>query len=58
MRKLRLNVETIDVASFHPAGPSEDDQLFQRTLDCTWDCMVTGGIDSCWCSEYASCDCT
>ena len=30
-----------------------------KTHDCTYqgpECVVTGGIDSCWCTEYASCD--
>jgi hypothetical protein len=60
MRKLKLDVDTIDVASFDLVGPSGDNELFQRTLDCTWDtdCVVTGGVDSCWCSEYNSCECT
>ena len=32
--------------------------VLENSLRCTVDtCMVTGGIDSCWCSEYASCDC-
>lgn len=55
MPKLKLQLENIQVVSFAP-GP-EEDGLMERSLRCTTDCVVTGGIDSCWCSEYNTCDC-
>lgn len=55
MPKLKLQLEAIEVSSFDLGGAS--DGLHQKTLDCTTDCMLTAGIDSCWCSEYATCEC-
>lgn len=56
MPKLKLQLESIQVVSFAPGGG--DDGVEERSLRCTVDtCVVTGGIDSCWCSEYNSCDC-
>jgi hypothetical protein len=56
MSRLKLQVESIQVVSFDP-GPA-DDTIQEKSLRCTIDtCVVTGGIDSCWCSEYNSCEC-
>lgn len=55
MSKLKLQVESIQVSSFEPGW--DGDGVQEVSLRCTTDCMVTGGIDSCWCSEYNSCDC-
>jgi hypothetical protein len=55
MPRLKLQVDAIKVSSFDIGGGGEEVQ--QRTLDCTWDCVVTAGVNSCWCSEYATCDC-
>ncbi|WP_420126320.1 hypothetical protein [Longimicrobium sp.] len=56
MSKLKLQVESIQVVSFDPG--QGDDTLQERSLRCTVDtCVVTAGIDSCWCSEYNTCEC-
>jgi hypothetical protein len=55
MSKLKLQVEAIKVVSFAPGG--EDDQVMEQTLRCTTDCALTAGINSCWCSEYNTCEC-
>ena len=52
MPKLKLQLEAIQVVSFDPA-PIEDPGMEVVTPRC----VVTGGIDSCWCSEYNTCDC-
>jgi hypothetical protein len=54
MSRLKLQVEALEVVSFDPGS---DDGLFADTLRCTTDCVVTGGVNSCWCSEYNTCDC-
>lgn len=53
MPRLKLQVESIRVESFEPSAPDDGEMMV-----ITPRCVVTGGIDSCWCSEYASCDCT
>lgn len=54
MPKLKLQLEAIEVVSFDPAPfPGLDDEMQVITPKC----VVTGGIDSCWCSEYYTCDC-
>jgi hypothetical protein len=55
MPRLKLQVEAIQVVSFAPGA--QDGGVEEVSLRCTTDCVVTGGIDSCWCSEYYSCDC-
>jgi hypothetical protein len=56
MPRLKLQLEAIQVVSFEPGSDGVGVQ--EISLRCTVEtCMVTGGIDSCWCSEYASCDC-
>jgi hypothetical protein len=55
MPKLKLQVESIQVVSFDPTGG--DAGVQEVSLRCTTDCALTGGIDSCWCSEYNTCDC-
>ena len=55
MPRLKLQLESIKVVSFAP-GP-QDDGVEVVTPRCTTDCQVTGGIDSCWCTEYVTCDC-
>ena len=57
MKKLRLDLDALDVSSFPTAAPQAD----RGTVDghvLTPKCVVTSGVDSCWCSEYNSCDCT
>ena len=72
MKKLALRVEDLEVVSFAVARAQEARGTVQahvtpvavcavKTAECTLyepECAVTGGINSCWCSEYASCDCT
>ncbi|HEX2076767.1 MAG TPA: hypothetical protein VHG08_03635 [Longimicrobium sp.] len=57
MRKLRLDVHAIDVASFDPVAPLPGGEPFAKTIDAT-DCPLTAAADSCWCSEYNTCECT
>jgi hypothetical protein len=55
MSKLKLQVESIQVVTFEPSvdGPGLPPESFECTTGD--DCMVTGNIGSCWCSEYQSC---
>ena len=53
MSRLKLQVESIRVESFEPGAPDDGEMMV-----ITPRCVVTGGIDSCWCTEYNSCDCT
>lgn len=56
MPRLKLQVEAIKVESFE-AGAGDDAGMDVVTPRCTTDCVVTAGVDSCWCSEYVTCDC-
>lgn len=57
MKKLRLDVEELSVATFTTApAPVPSGTVQAHVL--TPKCVVTSGVDSCWCSEYVSCDCT
>jgi hypothetical protein len=58
MSKLKLQVESIQVVSFEPSENAVHAPA--KSLECTLDeeCVVTGGINSCWCTEYATCWCT
>jgi hypothetical protein len=71
MKRLKLEIEELSIMSFAtvavPAGRGTvqahvaTTPTCPGTFDCTYDgpdCMVTGGINSCWCSEYNTCDCT
>lgn len=58
MKKLKLTVDELSVVSF-PTVRAGDEA--RGTVDghvLTPKCVVTGGVDSCWCSEYNTCDCT
>jgi hypothetical protein len=71
MKKLKLEIDKLSVVSFPTAAAAEargtvqahvgttPGCVVQESLDCTnaWDCAVTSGINSCWCSEYNTCDC-
>lgn len=57
MKKLTLRVEELSVVSFAVARATEDRGTVQAHV-LTPKCVVTGGINSCWCSEYNTCDCT
>lgn len=68
MKRLKLDADTLSVMSF-PTAPAARGCGTVRaheattptcpvTFDCTYDgpeCVVTGGINSCWCTEYATC---
>lgn len=68
MKKLTLDLDALDVTSFPTAAPQTDrgtvdgHVLTPRCIDdsrqCTEanDCAVTSDINSCWCSEYYTCD--
>jgi hypothetical protein len=70
MKQLKLDIDALTVTSFPTAPAAEARGTVQahvattptcpKTFDCTYegpDCVVTGGINSCWCSEYNTCDC-
>jgi hypothetical protein len=71
MKKLKLEIDKLSVVSFPTAAAAEARGTVQAHVDttpgsvvveshdCTWgrDCAVTSGINSCWCSEYQTCDC-
>jgi hypothetical protein len=57
MKKLRLELETLSVATFE-TGPAREERGTVQANHATPTCAVTSGIDSCWCSEFVSCDCT
>ncbi len=48
MPRLKLQVEAIEVVSFDPAPFPGDDAEMQVV---TPRCVVTGSVDSCWCTE-------
>lgn len=57
MKKLRLDMDALSVVSF-PTAPAPQ---VRGTVDgnvLTPKCVVTSGVDSCWCSEYNTCNCT
>lgn len=56
MPKFKLQLEAIEVSSFEP-GAGGGDGMLGGSLACTTDCALTAGIDSCWCSEYNTCEC-
>ena len=70
MKRLKLDIEKLSIMSFATAAvPAQRGTVRAhaattpacKTFDCTFyepECVVTGGINSCWCSEYASCECT
>ena len=57
MPRLKLQVASIQVVSFEavPDVAGVQGDSLQCTID---DCVITAGINSCWCSEYDSCWCT
>jgi hypothetical protein len=57
MKKLKLDLDSIQVASFEAAPALEEQGTVQAHL-ATPACPITGGINSCWCSEIRTCDCT
>ena len=64
MKRLKLEIDALTVTSFSVAPAAEARGTVQAHVDTTPcqeftpTCEVTGGIDSCWCSEYNSCECT
>ena len=56
MKKLKLQIEDLAVASFTPAPAAAAQGTVQAHV-ATPLCAVTAAIDSCWCSEYRACDC-
>jgi hypothetical protein len=52
MKKLKLDVEELSVVSF-PTAPARE---VRGTVDghvITPKCVVTSGVDSCWCTEMS-----
>jgi hypothetical protein len=56
VKKLKLNVEELSVVSF-PIQPAQEARGTVEGHVLTPKCQVTGGVDSCWCTEYYTCDC-
>lgn len=56
MKKLKLELEDLTVASFATAPAAEAQGTVEAHI-ATPLCVVTAGINSCWCSEYHTCDC-
>jgi hypothetical protein len=54
MKKLKLDVDAIEVASFEAAAIPDEPGTVQAYL-ATPACPLTRGIDSCWCSETPDC---
>lgn len=50
MKKLKLEVEELTVVSF-PIAPAREEIGTVQAHVITPKCVVTGGIDSCWCTE-------
>ncbi|HEU4886068.1 MAG TPA: hypothetical protein VFT45_27770 [Longimicrobium sp.] len=70
MKRLKLEIEELSITSFPTAAVPAQRGTVQahaattptcpKTYNCTYEgpeCVVTGGIDSCWCTEYYTCDC-
>jgi len=57
MKKLHLDLDTLAVDTFAVQDASVRDDGTVRGHAATPLCAVTSGIDSCWCSEYYTCDC-
>ena len=69
MKRLKLEIEDLSIMSFAMAAVPAKRGTVQahattptcpKTYNCTYEgpeCVVTGGINSCWCSEYYTCDC-
>lgn len=55
MKKLTLNVETLSVETFETDTAAKERGTVHAHEVETPKCVVTGGIDSCWCTEYAGC---
>ena len=70
MKRLKLEIDALSVVSFPTAPQVAERGTVQahvgttpgcnESFDCSngLDCPITSGINSCWCSEYQSCDCT
>jgi hypothetical protein len=56
MKKLKLDVEELSVVSF-PTQPAQEARGTIEGHVLTPKCQVTSGVDSCWCTEYYTCDC-
>jgi hypothetical protein len=50
MEKLKLEVEAVSVVSF-PTAPTQEARGTVQAHVLTPRCLVTGGVDSCWCTE-------
>lgn len=50
MTKLKLDVEKVTVVSF-PIAAAQEARGKVQAFVLTPRCLVTGGVDSCWCTE-------
>lgn len=50
MKKLTLNLDALAVATFETQPAREERGTVQEWV-LTPRCVVTGGVDSCWCTE-------
>ena len=71
MKRLKLEIDALTVTSFPTAPAAEARGTVQahvastpacpKTFDCTYegpDCVQSGYVNTCWCTEYVSCQCT
>jgi hypothetical protein len=58
MKKLALDLDALSVDTFHTteAPPAETGTVHGHVAT-GLACPVTSGINSCWCTEYRTCDC-
>lgn len=58
MKKLTLDLDALAVDSFATASPAaRDDGTVHAHAATGTGCAVTSGINSCWCTEFRTCDC-
>ena len=55
MNKLRLDLDALDVQSFATLAPADErGTVFgQEMMVLTPKCVVTSGVNSCWCTEQS-----
>jgi hypothetical protein len=57
MKKLHLDLDMLAVDTFAVQDAATRDEGSVQAHEATPYCAVTSGINSCWCSEYYTCDC-
>jgi hypothetical protein len=57
MKKLALDLDALTVDSFPTSREPVAEKGTVHGNATGWACPVTSGINSCWCTEFVSCDC-